>query len=108
MKAIRLGVTALLVIAFLSSQGAIADVPGKSDTNRIKVSFADLNIHNTAGAKVLYARLQDASAEACNVEPYHTIGSIDRFAKAKQCYDDTLDRFVSKIDSNTLKRLHAS
>lgn len=108
MKAIRLGVTALLVIAFLSSQGAIAEVPSKSDTDRIKVSFADLNIHNSAGAKVLYARLQDASEAACKVEPYRTLGSIDRFAKAKQCYNDTLDRFVSKIDSKTLKRLHAS
>jgi len=108
MKVLRLGVTALLVVAFLSSQGAIAAAPSTSDANRIKVSFADLNIHNAAGAKILYARLQDASAAACKVEPYHTLGAIDRFAKSKQCYQDTLDSFVSRIDSDTLKRLHAS
>lgn len=108
MKTLRLGMMALLAIAFLSSQGAIAGVPSKGDTDRIKVSFADLNIQNAAGAKVLYARLQHASEAACKVKPYRTLGAIDRFAKAKQCYDDTLDSFVSRIDSDMLKRLHAS
>jgi UrcA family protein len=108
MKTLRMGATTLIALAFLLPMTTLAEAPARSEANRIQVSFADLNINNTAGAKVLYARLQRASEAACKVEPYRLTGSIERFAKVKQCYEDTLDSFVVRIDSDALTRLHTS
>ena len=106
MKKIPLVLMALLATALAAPVATVA-APSQIDNDRITVSYADLNIHNEAGAKALYARLQNASKAACDYAPYRELGSLERAQKVATCYADTLDEFVSKIDSAALKKIHA-
>lgn len=108
MKAHRLVVVAVLALALGSPAVAIASPGAESDADKIRVSYADLNIHSYAGARVLYARLQKASENACDVDTYIKLGSLERLAKTKACYQETLDEFIARIDSVPLKRIHSS
>ena len=103
-----LGTVALLVFGLGVSASAVAALPSQFDDGSISVSFADLNIHNAAGARVLYTRLQRATKSVCGVESYSEAGSLSRVSQAKQCYAETLDEAVAKIDSAALAAIHTS
>lgn len=107
MKASRLATIAAAVLALSIPVSGIASAPGEPDADKIRISFADLNIHNEAGARVLYGRLQRASELACSVDSYRILGSLERVAKTRQCYEETLDEFVAQVDSAALKKIHA-
>ena len=103
-----LGTVALLVFGLGASASAIAASPSQFDNGAVSVSFADLNIQNSAGAKVLYGRLQQASEAVCNVGSYRELGSLSRVAEVETCYAQTLDEAVAKIDSAALAEIHSS
>jgi UrcA family protein len=103
-----LGTVALLVFGLGAAASAIAASPSQFENRAVSVSFADLNIQNPAGAKVLYTRLRNAAESVCNLESYSDTGSLSRLAKAKQCYFEALDKAVSKIDSDALHKIHES
>jgi len=107
-KTIVSGSVALLVFALGASAPAVAASPSQLDVSTVSVSFADLNIENTAGARVLYSRLQQASETVCSVESYRELGSLSHVAAAEQCYTETLNEAVSKIDSAELHKIHSS
>ncbi len=107
-KSIVVGITALFVCGLGVSASAVAASPSQFNDGAISVSFADLNIQNAAGAKVLYTRLQQASKSVCNLESYRELGSLSRVAEAQACYADTLDEAVAKIDSAALQAIHSS
>ena len=107
-KTIVSGSVALLVFGMVASTSAAAASPTQLDVSKVSVSFADLNIENTAGARVLYSRLQQASETVCSVESYREVGSLARVAAAEQCYVETLNKAVSKIDSAELRKIHSS
>ena len=102
------GIAALVVFGLGASATAIAASPSQFDDSSVSVSFADLNIQNSAGAEVLYSRLQQASESVCNVESYRELGSLSRVAQAQSCYSETLDNAVAKIDSAALQAIHSS
>ena len=103
-----LGIAALVVLGLGASASAVAASPSQIDGGSIEVSFADLNIQNSAGAKVLYGRLQQASKTVCNVESFRELGSLARVAETASCYAETLDEAVAKIDSDALQAIHTS
>jgi len=107
-KKMLTGITTLIVLGLSSSATAIAASPSQFEDSAISVSFADLNIQNSAGAKVLYSRLQQASESVCNVESFTELGSLSRLAEAEACYTETLNEAVSKIDSDALQEIHQS
>ncbi len=107
-KSIVVGITALFVCGLGASASAVAAAPSQFDDGAISVSFADLNIQNTAGARVLYSRLQRATKSVCSLESYRELGSLLRVAQAEQCYAETLDNAVAKIDSAALRKIHKS
>ena len=96
--------SALLLAAFAAPAHASSSPLGAS----ISVSFVDLNIHNEAGAKVLYGRLQSAAASVCELDTFRELGSLARVADAESCFAETLDKAVARIDSDALKKIHAS
>lgn len=98
-------VFALMLVGFW--QTAVAAAPTQFENERVTVSYADLNIHSAAGARVLYSRLQAASRAVCNVEPYRLRGSLSRMADARNCFADALDAAVAAVDSAALKRIHS-
>ena len=85
-----------------------AAAPTQFDDTSVKVSYADLDIHSKAGAKVLYTRLKRASEEVCGIQSHVINGSLAVTLKARTCFHDTLESSVRKIDSDALKEIHAS
>ena len=107
-RPIVVGITALVVCGLGISASAAAALPGQFEDNAVTVSFADLNIQNTAGARVLYSRLQRATKSVCSLKSYRELGSLSRVIQAKQCYTESLDEAVAKIDSAALREIHKS
>lgn len=105
-KLIVVGTSALLILGFGTK--AIAASPSQFYDGEISVSYSDLNVDSAAGAKVLYTRLQQASATVCNVESFRELGSLSRVAQAERCYRETLSKAVAKINSAALKKIHSS
>jgi UrcA family protein len=96
-------VATFIVVGFGASSGVSAQTMGPID---VVVSFADLNIENEAGAKVLYARLLDASREVCGSNPMQSSGTIGRL-NFDRCYRETLAEAVAEIDKESLTRVHS-
>lgn len=84
-----------------------AAAPSQFDDASVTVSYSDLNIQSKAGAKVLYMRLKRASEEVCGIQSYVINGSLAATMKARQCFRETLDASVEKIDSEALDEIHA-
>lgn len=108
MKARKLIVSAVVALALAGPTSVLAGQGEESGASKVKVSFADLNIDHVAGAKVLYRRLQQASADVCSVDTFQKLGSLERLAKTQKCYEITLDEAVAEFDSTALKQIHSS
>ncbi len=104
MKAMRQLVVMACTCGLLSGVTAMAAVPGEEF--EVRVRYGDLDIERPDGAKILYDRMQHASARACALGSYRELGSLQRVRDAQQCYDELLTRLVSKIDSDELRALH--
>ena len=101
-KVLRGVVAALAIVACSLPAMANADLDGKAE----KVNYADLNVEKEAGAKQLYRRLQHASKRVCGVESLTVIGSVREMSKARNCYRDSLDSAVAKVNSKALSKIH--
>ena len=103
----KTGVSLLLAIGITLPAIELAAAPSQIEGFSVKVSYADLNIHSEAGAKVLYSRLKRASQKVCDVGSYSQHGSVLEVRKAKACYHETLSTAVGNIDSDALKNVHS-
>ena len=84
-----------------------AAAPSQLDDVSVTVSYSDLNIQSEAGARVLYTRLKRASEAVCGIQSHILNGSLARTMQARQCFRETLDASVEKIDSEALDEIHA-
>ncbi len=80
---------------------------GKLSPLETTVSYADLNLENEAGTRVLYGRLQRASRQVCGVTAAEASESSVQRLHADQCYRETLAEAVGRIDNENLTRMHA-
>lgn len=101
-------ITAVAILAISAPAAASLGTDNRQNNNTIPVSYADLNLKNEAGARVLYSRLRRASRQACGVESYKNAGSISIKADMQRCYRNTLTASVRKIDRDELTKLHES
>ncbi len=83
----------------------LASTPSHLETNSIAVSYADLNLQNEEGVRVLYRRLRRASKGVCGDSPLKLVGPVLR--QANQCYRETLTEAVEKVNNELLTRIHA-
>jgi len=67
-----------------------------------KVNYADLDISNPAGAKVLYGRIVTAARHVCAVNGYKDLTSM-RWVQV--CTDHAIDNAVRDVDSPALTAL---
>ncbi len=107
-KSIVTGIAAVVVFGLGASVSAVAATQSQFDNSAISVSFADLNIQNAAGARVLYTRLKRATETVCGLESFRQAGSLSRVAQTEQCYAETLNEAVAKINSDALTKIHTS
>ena len=99
-KTYQIVITALTVFAFGLPLAANAAAPSQFENVSVTVSYSDLNIDNADGARVLYARLQRATREACNVESLKVVGSVRRYAQSMDCYRAALETAVQDVDND--------
>ena len=100
-KVIFCGIAGMcFALSALAGDGA---APGTSRT-QVVVTFDDLNLASTAGARTLYARLKSAAQQACGSRP--TGRDLQGYMAYQSCYDSALDKAVRKIDNARLLALH--
>ena len=104
-KATLTALNTFLAIGLTLPMIAAAELP-HSERTGVSVDYSDLNIHSEAGARVLYARLRNASEAVCGVDSFRETGSLSIYTQAEQCFVSTLDKAVGRVDSETLQRLH--
>jgi UrcA family protein len=90
--------TVLTAVWIAAAQPARAGDLAPSSTT---VSYADLDLHSQAGARVLYQRLKSAAERVCD-------GADHRTAVWQQCYDTALTGAVIRVGAPTLLALHRS
>ncbi len=101
---------ATFVIIVLSGPAVVlAGTPSNFEDAKatVSVSYADLNLENEEGVRVLYRRLKRASKEVCGVTSLRIAGSIGHLQGTKQCYRHALSNAVDKFDNEDLTRIHA-
>ncbi len=77
------------------------------EVGKASVSYADLNLENEEGVRVLYQRLKRASKGACGGGSLRHGGSIIMKSSRLQCYRETLSNAVDKFENEDLTRIHA-
>jgi len=105
-KRTGLSVAAIIASGLVLPVVGSAATPSHIDDAAVRVSYADLNIENEEGAKVLYARLKRASQEVCGIGSLDLVRSLTETRKARACYEKALTAAVEKIDSKTLNDVH--
>jgi UrcA family protein len=105
MSTVRNIAIGLLYGGMVLAAAASASAPVSFDSDKVVVSYADLDIDSKAGAQSLYWRLKRASALACDADGSRR--PLREMTAAKNCYMDTLDELVSEIDSDLLTEIHA-
>ncbi len=94
---------ATVVIAALVSGSVLAGTPVEPSKT---VSYADLNLNNSAGVEALYKRIKKAAYEVCQMPTgTHQIRIESEF---KACKADAVDRAVLQTNVPTLTALHQS
>ncbi len=100
-------VATFVVIVLGGPAVVLAGTPSHLEINKVTVSYADLNLENEEGVRVLYRRLQRASKDVCGVTYWLIAGGVARITESRQCYRETLSKAVDKIDNEDLTRIHA-
>ena len=104
-------VATFVVIVLSGPAVVLASTSSHLETNKATVSYADLNLENEDGVRVLYQRLQHASKEVCGVAslkiPQSILANSSRRRATRQCYRETLSDTVDKFENEHLTRIHA-
>lgn len=96
------------LLIFVLGAPVIATADDKSDLKGVsmKISYADLNLEKSDGAKTLYRRLQKASRHLCEFRTPRDERSLEVVSAARQCYVNTLAAAVKKIDNELLTQIY--
>jgi len=81
---------------------ATADEPNGEPLTKV-VSFADLNVNNDAGIRVLHSRLQVAAKQVCR--PF-TGKTLRQIAESRKCFDQAITQSIKQIDRPALTAHH--
>ncbi len=104
-------VATFVVIVLSGPAVVLAGTPSNFEDAKASVSYADLNLENEEGVRVLYQRLQHASKDVCSPRSLKIAESIlaksSRRRATRQCYRESLSNAVDKFDNEDLTRIHA-
>ena len=93
-------------VAFAVPGAVFADetpaIAGKS----AKVTLADLDINNQAGAEALYARMKRATKEVCGVDNARKVRFTSARSDAWLCYRNTLSAAVRELNNDLITSIH--
>ena len=74
------------------------------DDPRVAVEALDLS--DERDQQELYDRLQDQSRKVCGSTNLHITGSVERSVGNEECYQETLDVAVQRVNNAGIKELH--
>jgi len=92
----------LAVAALLCVLGSAPTWAGPGGARSITVSFRDLDISRTEGAKTLYQRIQSAAREVCG----HPGADLIEAQVWRACYRNATADAVRKVNSPLLTAVH--
>lgn len=97
-------VAAAAIFLALSGLSAIgtANIP-ELTIESVRVSYADLDLSSSEGARTLYARLRNAAENVCDV---YERQSVREMLDARDCRDHALDKAVQQVGSQQLLAIH--
>lgn len=85
----------------LAAGHALAE--GRGEAPSVKVSYADLDLSDQAGAEALYHRIQSAARSVCGrMDPR----DLERFTLYRECYGETMDAALKQVDHKGLYAVH--
>ena len=96
---------AIVLATGIASTAAASDT---IDRSTVRVSYSDIDIDSSAGARILYSRLKRASADVCGIREVEESRILSQIAEAKACYAHSLNKAVATIESDALANLHHS
>ncbi len=99
-------VATFVIIVLGGPAVVLAGTPSYIEYAKASVSYADLNLENEEGVRVLYRRLKRASKEVCGA-PSGSLEAILAVHEIRRCYLETLSNAVDKFDNEDLTRIHA-
>ena len=88
-------------LSLLAPQLAMAEEP---IVQSIKVSYADLNASNPAGAKLLYARIRWAARKVCTLDG--EVGHVAQSRERARCVQRAVDQAVMTVNSPVLVAMY--
>ncbi len=105
-------VAIFMVIVLSGPAVVLAGTINYIEVGKASVSYADLNLENEEGVRVLYRRLKQASGKLCSATPPRIAGSVPKYyigtyGQDRQCYREALSNAVDKFDNEDLTRIHA-
>jgi UrcA family protein len=96
----RTGRIAMLVGCLLAgSLGVVQAATPDSELPSVVVSYSDLDLSTTDGARTLYTRISRAARDVC---PFEDAVDLPRVAKNRACREAAIERAVSAVNSTQL------
>jgi UrcA family protein len=98
--------TAIAAAFFGSVASGLAALPAVADNfdpPQMTVKYADLNLGNSAGAAVLYARIRHAAENVCL--QFDGAG-LDVHAQKEACINKAISAAVAQVNASTLSALY--
>ena len=94
------GRVAMLVGCLLAGSLGVAQAATPAgEVPKVVVSYSDLDLSTTEGARTLYKRISIAAQEVC---PFQDAVELSRMAKNHACREAAIERAVSSVNSAQL------
>ena len=103
----RPAIVALLLAATMTTGAMAGTVEMNSHGHKsVTIDYADLNITNEAGAKILYKRIETAASKVCSIAT--GAAPIGVLREQRNCVNETIAATVKRIDNDRFELLHQS
>jgi len=98
------GRVAVLAVSLLAGSLGVAHAAPAQDAPQVVVSYGDLDLSSSEGARELYKRIAFAAGEVC---PYANAREIGQIALNRSCRNAAISRAVRDVNSPKLVALRA-
>lgn len=98
-----------VLVALVAATAAPADAgvhPARQDPDALEttVRFADLDLNRTAGADLMFSRLERAARDVCGEEP--SPRELSKRSRYRACVAASLERAVAVVDAPLVTARH--
>lgn len=94
-----------IVIAACAIPG-LASAELDTVTEKVTVSYGELDLTNESGRKTLYRRLKAAAGRVCGSTQLRIVGSVSRIAENRTCYNEAMADALDSLAMPAVSRLH--